>query len=62
MNWIKVSDRLPMEGKVIVAYWSDEKTTIFEWSGKSELEVYIGCGETVKVTHWFYMPDPPEEK
>ncbi len=65
--WVSVRERLPHYGQVVLAYlpnnWEKIKTVNVYNSPKSEGGIAIGSYfESVKVTHWAKLPNPPKEK
>lgn len=68
-NWIKISDTLPEQiGDYLVynAYESwPHKTEVLYFDGKEFREIVeegISEGSYLKLTHWMYLPSPPNTK
>ena len=71
MEWISVKERLPEEemGCLVAYAWNGkyharDVTTYFKASntGKLHWAIEFGSGQSIKVTHWMPLPDPPKEK
>ena len=63
-KWISVHDRLPEEGKVVLAFGTRSSTTgMFQGTQKDRPELWYWKGGMVKhVSHWMPLPEPPKEK
>lgn len=62
-EWISVKDRLPENGKIVLAY-SKEKGVTFThrlWFHQTDRPFVIEYEGMVKVTHWMPLPEPPKE-
>lgn len=64
-KWIPVTDRLPEEGKEVLALSPEYEEYQIGWLAKCEEEqcgvVCVGDGiELYKVTHWMPLPEPPK--
>ena len=58
-GWISVEDRLPEPGYYVLMCLRDVFTTIGLHTGQEWVEK--GTGQTIPVTHWMPLPEPPEE-
>lgn len=63
-KWISVYDRLPEEGKVVLAFGTRSSTTgMFQGTQKNRPELWHWKGNSIKhVSHWMPLPEPPKEK
>jgi hypothetical protein len=63
-KWISVYDRLPEEGKVVLAFGTRSSTTgMFQGTQKDHPERWHWKGNCIKhVSHWMPLPEPPKEK
>ena len=63
-KWISVHDRLPEEGKVVLAFGTRSSTTgMFRGTQKDRPELWHWKGNMVKhVSHWMPLPEPPKGK
>ena len=71
MNWISVKDRLPDDEEAVLIYWGFDFGKGLEGEEYYAIAQYI-CSEpkpywsehdkdTMVVTHWMPLPEPPEE-
>ena len=62
-KWISVYDRLPEEGKVVLAFGTRSSTTgMFQGTQKNRPELWHWKGSIKHVSHWMPLPEPPKEK
>ena len=59
-KWISVYDRLPEEGKVVLAFGTRSSTTgMFQGARKDRPELWHWKGSIKHVSHWMPLPKPP---
>ena len=62
-KWISVYDRLPEEGKVVLAFGTRSSTTgMFQGTQKNRPELWHWKGSIKHVSHWMPLPEPPRGK
>ena len=62
-KWISVHDRLPEEGKVVLAFGTRSSTTgMFQGTQKNRPGLWRWKGSIKHVSHWMPLPEPPKEK
>ena len=62
-KWISVYDRLPEEGKVVLAFGTRSSTTgMFQGTQKNRPELWHWKGCIKHVSHWMPLPEPPKGK
>ena len=62
-KWISVYDRLPEEGKVVLAFGTRSSTTgMFQGTQKNRPGLWRWKGSIKHVSHWMPLPEPPKEK
>lgn len=65
MEWIKIEDRLPEEGKLVLRYGKDfckyDVDYIITFDNPNEPYVWasVCSDENLKITHWMELPTPP---
>ena len=63
MEWIRVEDRLPIQGQRVLCYAGTIYEKVFEkdifYDG--ETDYYCPIGEITGVTHWAPLPTSPSE-
>lgn len=75
MDWIKVTDRLPKDGELVIATVRSKKDLSFkdimkdvsyikecgEWGWDDGADCIILLDENMEVTHWMPYPAPAED-
>jgi len=65
MEWIKVADKLPEEGQIVIYYFSVTGIDIGQYNKDEEtgINVFSGCNGWLgdDVTHWMPLPKSPKE-
>lgn len=68
-NWIPVTERLPNVDEKVLTFARNKYDgswfmDITSWTGVRNHDEYRfwGYGDSMKVTHWMSLPEPPEEE
>lgn len=62
MEWIKVTDRLPEQNRVLVFRSFGIQYTA--WFNNGDFYDTLGdilTGKSIEITHWMPLPEPPKE-
>lgn len=63
MEWIKVEDRLPQKGVVVIIYkpFDDVLGLRTIASLEEDNRWFRGMSQIIGVTHWMPLPEPPKQ-
>jgi hypothetical protein len=61
MTWISVKDKLPKDGKRVMAYTKYMQHFVGTHEGLFWVITATGKSPYSDVTHWMPLPEPPEE-
>lgn len=66
VEWVSCKERMPEEGREVYVKGSDRYGKVAIVSTYSKIDGWsdcvMGCAnvESAEITHWFYIPEPPE--